>query len=174
MSIFKSILNLQPIIHIRRNHALEHAALHILAKKRSNQFLAGHSDAQGIRIIGNVSTEEILLAVDEALARLQSGEKRLAYHPNCGTNFATAGALAGLTAWLGLLGSEKDLRSRLNRLPLVILLVTVVLVVSRPLGPYLQQYVTTEAKPGTLKVVEIQRHDFGNFVVHRIRTHYTS
>ncbi len=170
MSIFKTLLHQQPIIQIRRNHALEHATLHILAKKHRQQFLAGHSDVQGIRIIGDVPTESILQAVEEALARLQSGESRLAYHANCGTNFTTAGVLAGLSAWLGLLGSEKDIRSRLYRLPLVVLLVTAVLVITRPLGPYLQQYVTTEAEPGNLKVIEIQRHDFGKFVVHRIRT----
>jgi hypothetical protein len=172
MTFFGSVLKLKPIEQVRRNHALEHATLHILAKKRSNQFLAGHSDAYGIRIIGDVPTEEIQLAVDEALARRQSGEKRLAYHPNCGTNFATAGVLAGLTAWTGMLGSGKSFKEKFNRLPLVILLVTIVLILSRPLGPYLQQYVTTDANPGTLKIIEIRRHDFAHFVLHRICTQY--
>jgi hypothetical protein len=170
MSVFDVVLKWGPIVKIRRNHALEHASLHILAKKRAKQFLAGHSDLKGLRIIGDLSTEEVQQAVEEALTRLQSGEKRLAYHPNCGTNFTTTGTMAALAAWTGMIGSERSLRSKVNRLPLVILLVTIVLALTRPLGPYLQQYITTEPDPGLMRVFEIQRHDFGNFVVHRVLT----
>lgn len=132
--------------------------------------MAGHSDSRGLRIVGNIPTEEIQQALDEALARLRSGEKQLAYHPNCGTNFSTSGALAGLAAWTGMLGSDRSLRGRLGRLPLVVLLVTVVLILTRPLGPYLQQYVTTDPRPGNLRIFEIQRHDFGDLVFHRVLT----
>ena len=170
MTLLQTLLNWGPVDQVRRNHALEHATLHILAKKHTNQFLGGHSDARGIRIIGNISTEEIQLALDEALARLQSGEKTLAYHPNCGTNYSTAGILAGTAAWLGTLGSGKSVKEKANRLPLVIMLVTSMLIFSRPLGPFLQKYITTKSDPGTLKVFEIQRHDFANFVFHRIMT----
>ena len=171
MTEFGSLFAWKPVEQVRRNHALEHATLHILAKKHTNQFLAGHSDWRGIRIIGDIPTEEIQQAVDEALVRLQAGERRLAYHPNCGTNFTVMGAMAGLAAWTGLLGSGRSTRDRLARLPLVMLLATIALIVTRPLGPFLQQYVTTDANPGTLKVIEIQRHDFAHFVLHRIYTH---
>ena len=170
MSLLQPILNWEPVNKVRRNHALEHATLHILAKKHANQFLGGHSDYHGLRVIGNISTEEIQLAVDEALARLKSGEKQLAYHPNCGTNYSAAGILVGGAAWLGMLGSGKTIRSKATRLPLVIMLATFALVFARPLGPFLQQHITTNANPGTLKVCEIHRHDFANFVFHRILT----
>lgn len=170
MSVIYGFLNWGPVSRVRRNHALEHASLHVLAREKKAQLLAGHSDVKGMRIIGDVTTQDMHLAVEEALARLKSGEKRLAYHPNCGTNFSTSGALAGLAAWSGMLGGQKTLRGRLNRLPFVVLLVSIVLIITRPLGPYLQKYITTDPNPGSLRIVEIQRHDFGNFVLHRILT----
>jgi hypothetical protein len=170
MSNFTQLLNWGPISRTRRNHALEHASLHILAQKCNGQFLAGHSDAKGIRIIGDISTQEIQQVVDEALARLQAGEGDLAYHPNCGTNFTTAGAVAGMAAWTGMLGSDNTFKDKVNRLPIVIFLVTLVLILTRPLGPYIQRYITTNPLPGSMHVTEIQRHDFGNIVVHRVLT----
>jgi hypothetical protein len=149
---------------------MEHATLHILASKNPGVKFAGYSDARGFRIMGNVSPQDVQQAVDEALVRLQNGEKSLAYHPNCGTNYATAGLMAGLAGWAGMLDCGKTLRDKLNRLPLVVLLATLVLIISRPLGPFLQRTVTTNPVPGTLRIMEIKRHDFGSFVLHRVLT----
>ncbi len=160
----------QNISRIRRNHAIEHATLHLLAAKLPGLGLAGYSDWMGFRIIGNVATQDVQQAVDEAMTRLNNGETGLAYHPNCGTNYVTAGIVASLTAWIGMLGSEKSFRDKVNRLPMTILLVTTALMVTRPLGPFLQRTLTTDPVPGALQVVEIQRHDFGNFVLHRVVT----
>ena len=170
MSNINQINDYRPVSRVRRNHAMEHASLHILATKNPDLRFAGLSDSKGFRIIGNVSTQDIQQAVDEALTRLQSGECNLAYHPNCGTNYAVSGTVAGVTAWIGMLGSGKSLRSKVNRLPLVILLVTGVLMLTRPLGPFLQRAVTINPVPGILRIVEIRRHDFGNFVLHRVIT----
>jgi len=170
MSIFESLIEKGPVNRTRRNHAVEHATMHILSKKEGGQFLAGHSDSQGITIIGNVSTEDVQLAIDEAIQRLHAGETRLAIHPNCGTNFVTSGFLAGIGAWVAMLGNPKGFRAKIDRLPLVMTLVTMVLILSRPLGPMMQQYLTTNPDIGDLKVVQIMRHDYKNFVVHRIQT----
>ena len=35
---------------------------------------------------------------------MQSGEHKLAVHPNCGTNLVTAGFMATVVAWLGFAG----------------------------------------------------------------------
>ncbi|MEM5773986.1 MAG: DUF6391 domain-containing protein [Anaerolineaceae bacterium] len=170
MTYLNQLVAHKPVSSMRKNHALEHASLHILARRYPGVYLAGLSDARGFRIFGNVSTEDIQQSVDEALSRLQRGERTLAYHPNCGTNFATTGTLAGLTAWLGMLETGRSPRARFNRLPLVMLLVTLVIILTRPLGPYLQRNVTTDPNPAHLHIVEIKRHDFGNFVLHRVVT----
>jgi hypothetical protein len=170
MSILNNIIDKGPMNRTRRNHAVEHATMHILAKKEEGQFLGGHSDSRGITIIGNVSTEDVQQAIEEAIQRLHAGETRLAIHPNCGTNFVASGFLAGIGAWVAMLGNPKGLRAKIDRLPLVMTLVTMVLIFSRPVGPMLQQYLTTNPDIGDFKVYQIMRHDYKNFVVHRILT----
>jgi hypothetical protein len=46
------ILDLPLILETRRNHALEHATMHILAAKYPEQHLAGHSNPTGFFILG--------------------------------------------------------------------------------------------------------------------------
>ena len=164
------LLERYPLGAIRRNHALEHATLHILARSQPRQGLAGHSDAGGFWIVGNVSNESVRAAVTEALQRLQRGEYQLAVHPNCGTNFVTAGTLAGLAGALAMFGAEKGRREKLERLPLAISLATLALVASQPLGSFLQARVTTASDLTNLQVLEIRTSQRGRLMAHRILT----
>ena len=166
----KNYLNLDFISKTRQNHALEHATLHILAKKNPGKFMGGHSDFRGIRIIGDVATEDIKDSMEEALARLKAGESRLAVHPNCGTNYAVMGLLGGSAAWLGMLGTGEGFNRKLERLPFVITLVTLALILARPLGPVLQEKVTTDAKLKDLQISEIMRFERNGITMHRILT----
>jgi hypothetical protein len=156
---------------VRRNHALEHATLQVLAAKIPGLRLAGYSDPGGFWVVGQVNTEDLQLAVDEALARLAAGEHNLAIHPNCGTNFAVPGMLAGTAAWLAMLGSGKGLRAKLDRLPFVISLVTTVLILSHPLGPIVQAKITTDANPRQLRISEIRYFERTRLPTHRVRTY---
>lgn len=168
--MLKQILDQEPLSHIRRNHALEHATLQVLAKKRPGLAMVGNSDTRGFWIFGEVSTQELQEAVDEAAARLRQGERQLAIHPYCGTNFAAAGIVAGGAAWLGMLGNSKGLRRKLDRLPLVISLVTFALILAQPLGPILQARVTTDADIEDLKVTEITAYKRHGASIHRVKT----
>jgi len=159
-----------PITRTRRNHALEHATLQVLAMKNPNRVLAGHSDADGFWIIGDVSTDELADAAVEAMARLRKGERGLAVHANCGTNFVASGAAAGFAAWVGMLGVGNGARKKMDRLPVVILLSTIALIFSQPLGPWLQANYTTDAEMGTLKIVEVIRSLRPGLTQHRVRT----
>lgn len=154
----------------RRNHALEHATLRVLAERNPQIALAGYSDPRGIWILGQVDTEELAAAVQEARSRLNSGEHDLAIHPHCGTNYATSGILAGLAAWLVMLGTGSGLRRKLDRLPTVISVVTLALIFSGPLGPKVQKNITTKAELGSLHVTEIIISERNGMPVHRIRT----
>jgi hypothetical protein len=58
----------------------------------------------------------------------------------------------------------------LERLPLAILLSTLALIISRPLGMRIQEKVTTTGDPGNLEVVEIRQSHRGNLVMHRVET----
>ena len=155
---------------VRHNHAVEHATLQILAGRKPRISAGGYSDPQGFWIIGDFSAEEVLQAAGEAITRLRAGETGLAIHPNCGTNFVATGMLAGSAAWLAMLPPARSIRSRLDRWPLVVTFVTLALMLSQPVGPWLQLKLTTDARIGALKILHITRYPRKGIVVHRIRT----
>lgn len=166
----QSLLSIKPISRIRRNHALEHATLQVLAEKNPRRMLAGYSDTRGFWVVGEVSAEELLEAANRAAARLRAGESGLAIHPHCGTNYAVSGALAGTVAWLAMLRPAKGFVRKLDQLSLVISLVALTLVLAQPLGPRLQAAVTVEPRIGELEVSEVTRYPRENVTLHRVRT----
>ncbi len=150
-----SMLDLPFVSQTRRNHALEHATLHVLASKHPGSALAGHSNPTGFFILGNVAPDEVQSAAAEALRRLQSGESQLAIHPGCGTNFATSALVAGTLAWFVLRGA-RSAQGRLLRLPFAIAAAMIGMALSRPLGPLLQQRITTDADVADVQLVEVR------------------
>ncbi|MHB8134669.1 MAG: DUF6391 domain-containing protein [Anaerolineaceae bacterium] len=170
MPIGKILLNWGPVSKVRRNHALEHATLQILVEKQKAGKLAGVSNMFGFWVFGDVDTEELVEAAQEARRRLQNGEHQLAIHPNCGTNFATAGIISGVFAWMAMLGMHKTWKDRLDRLATVITLVTLGFIVAQPLGPKMQEWVTTEPNLGSLHLTEVQRFPERNPPAHRVLT----
>jgi hypothetical protein len=163
------ILDLPLILETRRNHALEHATIHILSAKYSDRHLAGHSNPTGFFILGNVSTEDLKSSVTEALTRLRAGQRELAIHPGCGTNFATTALLAGSLAWLPLSGA-KSLRRRFWLLPFAVAFGLLGYLISQPLGPLLQAKVTTEADLGDLRIESIALVRRNGIAIHRVIT----
>ncbi|GAB4426175.1 MAG: hypothetical protein Kow002_15530 [Anaerolineales bacterium] len=163
------ILDLPLILETRRNHALEHATIHLLAAKFPEHHFAGHSNPTGFFILGNVSTEELTDTVVEAWKRLRAGESKLAIHAGCGTNLATTALLAGTLAWLPL-NKPKSTRQRLWMLPFAIGFGILGYVLSQPLGPFLQAKITTEADLGELRIDEVRLVRTGSPTVHRVMT----
>ncbi|HTX78842.1 MAG TPA: DUF6391 domain-containing protein [Longilinea sp.] len=156
------------IDRVRRNHALEHATLNILAQQ-GIPALSGYSDTVGFWVVGEVPTEKLQEAINQAVTRLRAGEHDLAIHPYCGTNFLASGAAAGGAAWLALVGAN-NWRRKFDRLPWAIALATVALIVSQPLGPFLQKNVTTLAEIGELKCAEITFYPEAALPLHRVKT----
>jgi hypothetical protein len=169
MEWIEKALNFPPLSRIRRNHALEHATLQMLARKNTHLAAAGYSDTQGFLVIGSISTDQLRDAVNEALHRLRNGEESLAVHPNCGTNFATAGMVAGTLGWLAMLGTGNS-RSKLERWPVVVMLATLGTILAQPLGLWLQANVTTDGDIAELEVTEITRFEREGAPMHRVRT----
>jgi hypothetical protein len=168
--LLDSILSLPPILRLRRNHGLEHATLHVLAKRLPGVNMAAHSTPGGFRLVGNIPIELVGEAVEEAQKRLRAGEHRLAVHPNCGTNFVTSGTLTGLAGASAMLGYRRDRQNLLERLALAVTLSVIALVLSQPLAIYLQREISTTGELGDLRVVEIHRSEAGPLVVHHILT----
>ena len=159
------ILNLPLILETRRNHALEHATLHILAHAHKTS-MAGHSNPTGFFLLGDLDLEDIATASGEALTRLRAGESGLAVHEGCGTNMATTALLAGTFAWAPLRGARSTFW-RLWLIPIAILFAAFGYLLSKPLGPWLQKHITTEADMGNMQIVDIR---FVRKGVHRVVT----
>jgi len=155
---------------IRRNHALEHATIHILAEARPGISLVGRSDWKGYLLYGNVDTGLVEWAAREALARLKSGEHWLAVHPRCGTILATTGVLSGLAVFVTLGISNPRGRLRWANLPEAFLAATVTAVLAQPLGLLVERYLTTSADLGELSIRCIHCQSGGRVLVHRVET----
>ena len=168
--ITAGLLEAYPWGRIRRNHGLEHATLHILAQRFPHRAMAGHSGTDGFWILAEVSQEDVRSAADEALERLRRGERHLAVHPNCGTNLVTAGVLAGLSGAAAMFGAGPRWRDKLDRFPVAAVLATLALMVSQPVGSYLQTNLTTSGDPGRMSIVEIKPARRGKWHAYRVIT----
>ncbi len=154
-----------PIVStVRRNHGVEHATIHVLTSRMNNLSLVGHATLEGFNLYGEVATDQVESAADEALRRLRGGDSRLVIHPNCGTNFATAGMLVGTAAWLASFGKDSA-----AKLPRIIMASTVALIFALPLGLSVQEYVTTSPIVGDARVLSVEREKRGNMTVHRVK-----
>ena len=163
------LLAFPPIDRTRRNHGLEHATITLLSQKVRGVSMVGRSTPSGFYLHGNVSTDAVTEAVYEALRRMKAGEAHLAVHPNCGTNFVTAGVAAGAAAFLGFLGAN-NARDRLGRLPMVAVLCTLALIFAQPLGLVIQRDLTTSGDMRDLQIVSIARSQRGGLVTHTVTT----
>lgn len=164
-----SALQLPIVRQTRRNHAFEHATIHVLSSRVRGLRMSGISDAGGFTLVGDVPTAQVERAAADALARLQRGERRLAIHPNCGTNLVTTGAVTSATALLTTRGvrTAADMR---DRFPVIMLGMIFAVVASQPLGTWLQRNVTTDGDPADLEILGISRGTVGRAVVHRVNT----
>jgi len=152
------ISRLRSVTHadrVRRNHALEHAAISVITERHPDLFLRGRANRRGFYVFGEIDTAELRSAIDEALRRLQAGEAHLAIHPRCGTNLAVAGILSGLAA-----AAAAQLRPRRNRFSYAVLAAMGALMVAPRLGTETQRHVTTLADPGPLAVRSVERRRF--------------
>ena len=179
MTILKRLADvLQPILtfpyiqQTRRNHGLEHATIHILSKH--HHALSGRSNDKGFVLFGEVPTERVEQAVQEALNRMKRGEHKLAIHPNCGTNLVTTGFLATAVAWFGFSGSNR--RNGWDRFPMIMVLMMGVFLFAAPLGMSLQKYFTTDGNMGDMELVSVTRDEITipltgrKVTIHRVMT----
>jgi hypothetical protein len=152
---------------VRRNHALEHATLHVLAETSPHLRLLGRSDWAGFSLYGSADIQEIAEATLIALQRLRAGERQLAIHERCGTNLAVGVVLAGLASYNALSGKRK---SWLRRTVELVVGLGTAAALAQPFGLRLQEHVTTSPDAYNLQVTGVQRREADALVVHRITT----
>ncbi len=154
--IARPLLFSPPIRRIRRNHALEHATIHMLARRVRPLKVGGYSTSAGFYLFGNPSAAQVEAAAQEALTRMKKGESGLAVHPNCGTNLVTTAALVMAVAAVGL-RTDKPLTQ--NRLSWTFSGIVMALLAAQPLGMALQKHFTTEGDPGDLEIARIDSRE---------------
>ncbi len=162
--------NIPVFARVRRNHGIEHAAVHILTARRAGGHLVARSNSKGFVVFGQVEIAQLESAVQEALVRLQKGEAQLAVHPNCGTNFVASGLLTGLAAWaVTTLSSRGEGRrhSAWEALPTAFTASTLALFLAQPVGHTLQQWITTSPQVQGVRLGRITRRpDMAGVPVH--------
>ncbi len=154
----------------RWNHAIEHATIHILSRMTPFTSMAGRSNSRGFYIYGDIPTEMVRQAVDEAIRRLRQGERQLAIHPNCGTNMLASAVLAAGGTMLGVTGTRG--RGWIEQAPAGVLGALIGVVLGQLVGMRLQAKITTDADLPPVHVTEIERRQLGRRVFHWVGLAY--
>jgi Domain of unknown function (DUF6391) len=129
---------------LRRNHALEHATIVVMLEREPGRRLNGFSTDDGFFVQGVRSISEVESAAREAMRRLQSGEKWLAIHRNCGTTIVAANLLAAIF-FLGALGLGLLYLGGSYLYLMILGSVVLAFALRIPLSLLLQKFVTTDA-----------------------------
>ncbi len=150
---------------VKQNHALEHATIVLLSKKYPDVRLAGISFAAGFFVFGDIPTEAILPAAQEALNLLRTTQPELAVHERCGTNLAVSGMLTGLSAM-----AVAKMRRPFSTANNVILASTAALILARPLGLAVQRYFTTQTPNSSMTITGVKPYNFFGTPAHFVST----
>jgi hypothetical protein len=150
---------------LRRNHALEHATISILQQRDPAVRIIARSTSGGFRLYGITRTDEVRVAVDEAMRRLRGGEHNLAIARRCGTTVAVGVVLGTIGLWL-----SEFMRSPRQKLALGAATSFAIAVSSQPVGLLAQRYLTTESEMGSLKVRDVRTRSLGRRRYLEVRT----
>jgi hypothetical protein len=150
---------------VKQNHALEHATIVLLSRKYPDVRLAGISFAAGFFVFGDLPTEAILPAAQEALHLLRTSSPELAIHERCGTNLAVTGLVTSLSAM-----AVAKMRRPYGNFNNVMLATTAAIILSRPLGLTVQRYVTTQTPNASMTITGVKPMKFMGTMAHFVST----
>jgi hypothetical protein len=150
---------------VRENHALEHATIVLLSKRYPDTRFSGISFARGFFVFGDVPTDAIRPAAEQALALLRGEHPEMAIHERCGTNLAVAGLLTSFSAM-----TVARLRRPYSTFNNVLLATTAAMIAARPVGLLVQRYVTTRTPTSNMRVVKVARSTVFGSPAHFVTT----
>ncbi len=159
-------MELSILQRVRRNHAIEHATMHLLGRTLRAPKLAARSDWRGITFYGDVDTRVLESALDGGMLALNSGHRALAVHPRCGSMISASMLLAMLAGWL--VQSDVKRKPTPTRGLLSIAGVTGAMLLAQPLGYAMQKHVLTDPDASHAKLVSIRSSGRGPLTSHRI------
>ena len=149
----------------RAQHGREHATVAALLASGNRPPLGGNAAPGGFIIYGRVSAEEVRVAAEEALFRLQAGERHLAISPYCGTNLLVAAGIAALVS-TALNGRSPSPTRRSTSL---VIGVAAGMLLGRRAGAIVQRHVTTLPDADGVEVRDVKSVSFGRFHAHWVR-----
>ena len=155
---------------VRWNHAIEHGTIHVLSRMMPYVSMAGRSHSRGFYIYGDIPTETLREAVQEAIDRISAGEHQLAIHPNCGTNMISSAVLAAGGTMLATTSTRR--RGLMEQVPAGLLGALMGVMLGQVIGLRLQAKVTTNTNFHTARITDIQRKQMGKRVYHWVGMAY--
>lgn len=159
-------MTVSPFERFRRNHAIEHATMHQLARLPRPLRLVARSDWDGFTMYGHLDTETLVRASQQGLQALRTGQPNLAVHPRCGTNMAVHMLLA--SAAYSVVSSVKERRHR-GLLPMLTLsMIGAVAALGQPLSRAAQAHLFTSVKVEGACITGVRRHDRKGMPIHRV------
>ena len=156
--------------HIRWNHAIEHGSIHVLSRMMPYASMAGRSNSRGFYIYGDIPTNVLQEAVQEAIDRIGGGEHQLAIHPNCGTNMISSAVLAAGGTMLATTSTKR--RGLTEQIPAGVLGALIGVVLGQVVGLRLQAKVTTSTSFKHARIAKIQRRQVGKRIYHWVGVSY--
>jgi hypothetical protein len=150
---------------LRQNHALEHATIAILQQYDPRARIIARSTSRGFRLYGTARSDEVRMAVDEALSRLRGGESQLAIADRCGTTVAVGVLVGTLGLWL-----NEFMRSPRQKIALGIATSLAIAISSQPVGLLAQRHITTDARLEGLQVRDVRARMLGKKNFLEVRT----
>lgn len=167
----KTIANpITALTRTRKNHAVEHATIHLLSKMLPGHRFSGVSVPTGFWIMGVADLEDIRKAAEVGLARLMNGETRLAVHPSCGTNIAVTALISAAASLTAMELRDDEECSLSDTFGSLVAGGVIGAFAGRPLGPRAQKYVTTDADVRGMSIAGITCHFLRNFTAFYIET----
>ena len=136
---------------VKQNHALEHATIVLLSRKFPEVRFSGISFAAGFFVFGEIPTEAVLPAAQEALGLLRTSQPELAVHERCGTNLAVSSMLVAAAAM-----AVARLRRPYGTFNNVMLATTAATIIARPLGLLAQRYITTQTPNASMRILGVK------------------
>ncbi len=155
---------------IRRNHAIEHATMHMLSRAGVAARLAARSDWRGLTFYGDIDSAALSRAASRGFLALETGHSELAVHPRCGSMVSVSFLLGLLAVWLaqsGLRRGSSPLRSLLT-----VAGIASATLLARPLGESAQAHVLTSADMGNARLVSVRPSRRGPLTIHRVTIAY--
>jgi hypothetical protein len=135
---------------MRRNHALEHATINVVAERYGRAALTGMPDREGFHLRGRLDPDAFVASGQQAIKRLRDGERSLAIHRRCPTSLVGAQLLLAIVSTAVLLLIDQF------SAPTFLAALLGAALLGPPLSPILQRVALVNPNIGQLEIRDVE------------------